>query len=280
MRMVSRHRRVAPARSATCYFLHCSLSPQPIDSLEQRHLFVPANSRRNFINFINTGFCRSYAILFLLVALLSQGATTAFCGMNAGTGITGSKHDLNMFATMGTADPQGRICFYCHVPHHAEGDTLAPGALWDETKNKYFKPYQSQTFDSVIVDPLIGPTKICLSCHDGKIASDAHPGLKSDDFGKTGVGINADLSNDHPVGLDYQAVFTTNKGYKTPDAKWQDGNGRVTIRSVLYDGKYLTCATCHDMHNGNNVADTNNTYNYFVYSRQSKSSLCLSCHDK
>jgi hypothetical protein len=53
----------------------------------------------------------------------------------------------------------------------------------------------------------------------------------------------------------------------------------------------MTCATCHDVHNKNNVpnnaanqldaahADTVQG-NYFVFAPQSGSQLCTSCHDK
>lgn len=215
-----------------------------------------------------------------MVLWISWNVAIAHCGMHAGTGIIGSKHDLNAF-NEGQKDPQGRICAYCHVPHHAEGSVLAPGALWDAiSADKTFKPYESATFDAAVPDNLIGATRICLSCHDGTIASDSHPSLRQDSFGGTGVGAQTDLSNDHPIGIDYVAVVEANSGYKSPKALWLDGNGVVTVQSVLHEGRYITCATCHDMHNKHNVSDENFTYNYFVYSRQAKSSLCLSCHDK
>ncbi|QEM66811.1 hypothetical protein FO488_00630 [Geobacter sp. FeAm09] len=179
-------------------------------------------------------------------------------------------------------DAQERICVYCHVPHHAEvGTTLTPPALWAGTQNKSFIPYVSPTFDAVIEDLVVGPTKICLSCHDGVIASDTHPNLKSDLFGGTGVGIGSNLGNDHPIGFNYLKIVQEKPNdYKPPNELWQDGNGTTTVASGLFEGKYVTCATCHDMHNTKNVSDANNSYNYFVYSRQKDSSLCRSCHRK
>lgn len=220
--------------------------------------------------------CVIYIIIFLCL-----GVTVAYCGPNAGTGVKGSKHDLNMFTLQGQ-DPQGRICVYCHVPHHAEkGTALAPPFLWAATANKSFAPYASTTFDAFIEDLTMGPTKICLSCHDGTIASDTHPNLRSDAFGGAGVGMSSDLSNDHPIGFDYLKIVQSKPDdYKSPDALWNNGNGTVTVASCLYQGKYVTCATCHDMHNIKNVADPENSYNYFIYSRQKDSSLCLSCHLK
>lgn len=198
--------------------------------------------------------------------------------MNAGTGIIGSKHDLNAFSHT-TADEQERVCVYCHVPHDAQGSTLSPTALWVTQPNRTFTPYKSETFDANVPNNLVGPTIMCLSCHDGVIASDTHPNLLVDTYGGAGVGVNYDLSNDHPIGIDYLEIVARKSHYKTPYAFWMDGDGLTTIKSVLYDGKYITCATCHDMHNKHNVSDPQNSYNYLVYSRQAKSSLCVSCHD-
>ena len=221
-------------------------------------------------------------LLFCFCLLLLQNASNAICGVNAGTGVAGSKHDLNMLAPL---DPSGKVCSYCHIPHHAEdgvGSTLAPPALMTAiASSATFKPYNSITFDAAIDNVVMGPTIICLGCHDGVFASDTHPNLKSDLFGGAGVGINNDLSNDHPIGFNYQTIVNNKPNeYRSPDALWLDGNGNVTVRSVLYQGLYITCASCHDMHNSKNVSDANNSYNYFIYSRQKKSSLCFSCHIK
>ncbi|KAB0666653.1 hypothetical protein F6V25_04335 [Oryzomonas japonica] len=207
-------------------------------------------------------------------------ATAAFCGWYAGTGVSGSKHDLNMFSS--SSDLQERVCIYCHVPHHAAGDTLASTPVWDEVKSgKVFTPYKSATFDATVVDPLVGPTRLCLSCHDGVVASDNHPNLRSDSYGGAGIAINGDLSNDHPVGFSYLEVVNNKpNAYRSPNALWLDGNGSVTVASCLYNNAIVTCVTCHDPHNKKNVSDPNNTYNYFVYSRQAHSSLCQSCHIK
>jgi hypothetical protein len=203
----------------------------------------------------------------------------AFCGLNAGTGVQGSKHDLNMMAPL---DPLGRVCIFCHIPHHAEsGTALAPPVAWESVSTRTFIPYNSFTFDAAIGNVVIGPTLMCLSCHDGIVASDTHPNLKSDAFGGAGVGISDDLRNDHPIGFDYLTIVQNKPNeYRPPNALWLDGNGSVTVSSSLHQGRFITCATCHDMHNTKNVSDSSNNYNYFIYSRQNKSSLCFSCHIK
>jgi hypothetical protein len=57
--------------------------------------------------------------------------------------------------------------------------------------------------------------------------------------------------------------------------------------------RYFTCATCHDVHNLDNVRNDASTQydagvhragamepNYFVFAPQSGSQLCISCHNK
>jgi hypothetical protein len=57
------------------------------------------------------------------------------------------------------------------------------------------------------------------------------------------------------------------------------------ISDTLYGG-YMTCASCHEVHNLNNspndpsVSNPAYTPNYFVWAREKGSALCLSCHVK
>lgn len=216
--------------------------------------------------------------LFILIVFFLLNTTAAFCGLNAGTGLRGSKHDMSIQSP----DPQGRLCIFCHIPHHAsDGTTLAPPVWAGTMQNKYFIPYNSTTLDANIEDVVMGPTLMCLTCHDGVIAGDSHPNLRADNFGGAGVGIGNDLSNDHPIGFNYLTVIENNPyDFKLPETIWLDGIGGISVINSLYQGKYMTCASCHDMHNTKNVSDAINSYNYFVYSRQNNSSLCLSCHNK
>jgi hypothetical protein len=61
--------------------------------------------------------------------------------------------------------------------------------------------------------------------------------------------------------------------------------GSRTIKSTLYNGSIMTCATCHEVHNKENAAqdaatDGSATPNYFLYAKESNSLICLSCHVK
>lgn len=230
---------------------------------------------------------------------LSLGATLVFADVNAGTGIVGSSHDMNKFSSN---DPYGRVCAFCHTPHHAipvgtDGADYLP--LWSHqlTQQNYTK-YDSSSMVADISDPLTGPTRLCMSCHDGVIAIDQHyggtgtlvapPGRTGDLFDSTGkmkkggisVGVNGDLSNDHPVGFLYDDVVAKMPNdIFSSDHVFTNNIAGKKISDCLTNG-YMTCATCHDVHNKDNVADAGNTYNYFLYSPEMGSQICLSCHNK
>jgi hypothetical protein len=60
------------------------------------------------------------------------------------------------------------------------------------------------------------------------------------------------------------------------------GTSPKKIQDTLYgaDG-YMTCASCHDVHNTVNVTPASgHTYNYFLYAQEEGSAICLSCHIK
>src|SRR6266567_1240075 len=136
---------------------------------------------------------------------LSMGATVAMAYTAAGGGIVGSKHDMNQWVANG--DPYQRVCAYCHTPHHAiKSDVLDYNPLWAHTLNESvtFSKYQSASLNASITDPLVGPSRLCMSCHDGVIAIDQHYSIDGgmvktgDNFGNIAVANGqGDLSNDH-----------------------------------------------------------------------------------
>ena len=219
-----------------------------------------------------------------LLVGLSLGATVAYAGMLAGTGIVGSKHDMNRLST---ADPYQRVCAYCHTPHHAKttGNDYLP--LWShDISNLNFQMYQSPTLNAEYEgDPLLGPSRLCMSCHDGVIAIDQHynisGGVKKtgDLYGQIAVGEGGDLTNDHPIGFQFAAVAAADAGIRTPDNAFIDNPTGMTIQDALYNDGIMTCATCHEVHNRDNVSQ-NPAYNYFLYAPEENSKICLSCHNK
>ena len=258
----------------------------------------------------------------ILTALVLTGlsAAVAYATPTAvpGAGVVNSVHDMS--AAVGAVDfgNNGRVCAFCHTPHHAVdmGSNYTP--LWSRSNSNAtttYTPYQSATFDVTLqpgfVDAAVGPTRLCMSCHDGSIAPDQHYGqagttakLTTDTFGGAGVGANMALGNDHPVGFDYAslAIGPTSGDVTTitiPESQTQknyirslgsgatalkyNGNAlNITVAERLYNGNTMTCATCHDVHNKKNKFSTPDTadFNYLVLAPQNGSALCLTCHIK
>ena len=235
--------------------------------------------------------------------LVTLTAGAAVAGMNPGTGVVGSLHDMNKIPGL-TADTQGRVCAFCHTPHHALPDpTEEQQPLWSHEYTGYIEnwtAYQSPTLDANITDPLMGPSRLCMSCHDGVVAADQHydfpgtgtPGrLGRDDWGGVAIGLrtveaaNANFGNDHPIGFSYTDAQTADVGGGLFEAEGRlfignTNNSTLTVQDVLLNGEFMTCATCHDVHNKDNATNVTGGLNYFVYAPQDNSSLCLTCHDK
>jgi len=216
---------------------------------------------------------------------LGMGATVALAGLNAGTGIVGSKHDMRRQSP----EKYDRVCAYCHTPHHAIQDATADYLpLWaHQLTTLTYQPYASPTLVANITDPIAGPSRLCMSCHDGVIAVDQHYNISGsvvktgDSFGQIAIANGTgDLTNDHPIGFNYADVAAQMaNAIKPPSSQFLGNPNGTKISDNLVNGN-MTCATCHEVHNKDNVADANNTYNYFLYAPESGSQICLSCHIK
>jgi len=157
-----------------------------------------------------------------------------------------------------------RICIFCHTPHNAT--PLSP--LWNkEIEGQSYTVYASPTLRAGPLPQPSGPTKLCLSCHDGTIAMGAVlnpaggialagggtllPGSLSD-FG-------VDLSGHHPVSFPYQSSLPSAELAPSPPA------------DLVYGAAgEVHCTTCHDPHN--------DLYGRFLLKDNRRSALCTSCH--
>jgi len=198
-----------------------------------------------------------------------------------GTGIVGSAHDFS-----GTSWAGGELCTVCHTPHNAD-QTVADAPLWNhEVTTVSFTPYSGYELDATVGDPG-GVSKLCLSCHDGTTALDSFGGatgtatmLNTDSLGEGenvnhAIGRNADLSDDHPVSFTYDtALATTDGGLNDPATTEWNGAGSGTIADEMLFGGKVECASCHDVHNKDSVAD------HFLVKDIAGGALCLTCHDK
>ncbi len=217
--------------------------------------------------------------------------------------IMGSKHDLSMNNYYGTYGNETQVCVFCHTPHASNPD-LSNGAIWNRsiTDTSQFILYSGANGEpnhpsmlclschdgvSNIGDPsavagaqmhqLInepgsglatgdgGPN--CKACHKAMFGIGG--GLPSDTVMNMFPGrwwtIGPDLSNDHPVSIDYsasQSNFPTE--FKPKSAVLAEG-------FVLPDGN-VECVTCHDPHNPNN--------GLFLRKSNINSAVCKTCHIK
>jgi len=221
------------------------------------------------------------------------------CGVSVSyAAVAGSPHDLSAGSALRNTDTtiNGQTCIFCHTPHG--GATRAP--LWNRAQQPggtTYTKYSSSTMDAPqptdaeIIGSVSGA---CLSCHDGTVAVDnllnvngtAHSpsisftvqGTAKATYGNNGTGTNnimtggipflgTDLSNDHPITIDYSAAGT---GLRA-EASCAVTNGGITL--PLYGTNCnVECGSCHNPHD-----NTNGTF--LRYSNQN-SQLCTTCHLK
>ena len=232
-------------------------------------------------------------------------AGTALAGIPAGTGVNGSLHDMTLVVP-GTADSMGRVCVYCHTPHHAvvtDGSANLP--LWNHalTPDDQFTAYTWATpnnsndgaFD--IVDPLAGPSRLCMSCHDGSIAVDEHGsafasagsgravgsaglignlGSTADGMGR--ANLTKDLSNTHPIGFDYNEIAAF-RNSKSSNGSATAGDATEIVPSTFgYATEYAVSNTAGEYNTvtrnngGSNKTIADNLYGGNIMT-------CATCHE-
>jgi hypothetical protein len=266
---------------------------------------------------------KKLATLLAIAALTALGASAVIAGQAPTTGVNGSMHDITYLGGTGYGgyqqDDFQRVCIFCHTPHNAQPQGDVPAPLWNHAESTVdLAPYTWAapanlpiTFD---VDPLIGPSRLCMGCHDGITAVDKHgpdvgtaagtaaykalPGTAMSSPGRA----ITDLTVTHPIGFLYSEAQAVRPGelvdpleefidnvpdgpdVDTTDRALWGGTGKV-INDTLYGG-YMTCASCHEVHNTKNSPNNPSvntpgfTPNYFVWAREKNSALCLSCHIK
>jgi len=185
-------------------------------------------------------------MIYLLVAAM---------GLPALAGMKGNPHDLSASIT-------SDACRFCHTPHGALPKT--PG--WSQKlSSAVYKIYQSSSLEAKIGQPT-GPSKLCLSCHDGTVAM-TH--IKGE--GPTGIyitpgraNLGTDLSDDHPISFVYSNSLSV-----------EDSQIRLvsTLPKEIKLDRHgeIQCTTCHDPHD--------NQYGNFMVMSNLRSAMCTSCHD-
>jgi len=204
-------------------------------------------------------------ILAILTTFVFLGfSTVAFAA------ITGSPHDFSSGATWNST---GEICVPCHTPHHAMS-TEAP--LWNHEESvatyTMYDNTVSSTFDATPETEPDGPSKLCLSCHDGTVGlGNFGPNTGNTDYVTGTALLDTDLRDDHPVSFTYDDTLATTDGELYDPTTQISGLGGTIAEDMLFAGK-VQCASCHDPHDNIN---TN-----FLLKSNASSLLCLTCHNK
>ena len=204
-----------------------------------------------------------------LVSLSAQSVVAADGFVSGGDSVVGSPHDLSARGPgRARAIDETRVCVFCHTPHNAAPQT----PLWNRhDPPRHYRIYQSSTLDARVDQPS-GPSKMCLSCHDGSLALGAvlsrpvtHPILTTPRTIPPGpTDLTNDLSDDHPIGFRYDRALASADGQiRTPEL----------ISRELPLGRHgeVHCTTCHDPHN--------NSQGNFLRMTDRYTAICVTCHD-
>ncbi|MEY4751599.1 MAG: hypothetical protein RIQ60_3813 [Pseudomonadota bacterium] len=285
-----------------------------------------------------------------LALLLGAAGGVLYSSGSSAAGIADTKHNLGSGAGLAGRNQvtdTAEICVFCHTPHG--GNTDAPAPLWNKRLGANGAPAGGGTYTTYAslntpsldgqVAPVGSISMACLSCHDGTQAMDNiinAPG--SGGFDTTGGGndgrtyswagstvnaagalssgvalIGTDLSNDHPIGIQYCGGGLTGSGttvsgtcrdsdFKAPQTQtingnqifWVDTGGAGKQRTdlplyvrpgeTLATGPLVECASCHDPHVSSGQtgpAGTGQTSGEtFLRISNASSAVCTSCHVK
>ena len=177
--------------------------------------------------------------------------------------IVNTPHNLNNYP--GVTIPGNQICLPCHTPHNAllSGDE---NVLWNHAETgETFTMYKSTANQPE------GPSKMCLSCHDGVTAIDSYGGTSGTTVITGAKALGTDLSNDHPIGIEYPTSMPSD--YNDPATFAPGLNGGPGVKLVdINSVNRVECVSCHQVHN--------NGLGSFLRVPLQESYICLQCHIK
>jgi predicted CXXCH cytochrome family protein len=206
----------------------------------------------------------AFALAVFVLLLLALGLASPV-EAQAPLDIADTRHNLSVSGPgQIRALTETRICIFCHTPHNAT--PLSP--LWNkELEPQAYTVYESPTLRAGQLPQPSGPTKLCLSCHDGTIAMGAvlNPagGITMAGGGTLPLGslsnFGLDLSGHHPVSFPYHSALPNSELAPSPPP------------DLVYGGAdEVHCITCHDPHK--------DLYGKFLVKDNRYSALCITCH--
>lgn len=219
----------------------------------------------------------------LILLLLSPFLTSSPADYVPGTGIASSPHDFSGFQA---GNAQTGACTFCHTPHRSSKTKL----LWNHTLPNTAYTWSDYTVTGggtplpTIQSNWEGPTKFCLSCHDGSVAigdigwfnGRSWTGASALSATKVTIGVPNPFSisqfvfsmiGNHPVAAPYpyQGVrntyngVTTGSGVKLSDFNpdptslgirlFKNPAGQQVLAGPSAGITGMECTSCHGVHN-------------------------------
>jgi predicted CXXCH cytochrome family protein len=130
-----------------------------------------------------------------------------------------------------------------------------------------------------------GPSRMCLSCHDGVSAVNEFGGkyqgpagtpstlYSGFTFAPAGNGAtNGGLNNMHPISFVYDQTLATNDGSLYNPVSHNTSMGGTIQSDLLDQNNKVQCPSCHEVHDP--------TITPFLRINNAGSALCLTCHAK
>ncbi len=185
--------------------------------------------------------------------------------------------------------PGGQVCVACHAPHKVPSSPL----LWNHFLSDLsysWSDWTRTTGDTALptnIKTWSGPTKLCLSCHDGtvEIGKIHVPATTFDSTKITGSALIApsgDLKGTHPVAVPYPYNTTQNtyNGITTGSLVTVSEYVALPSHVRIYadpsapapNNKGIECSSCHDPHD--------DTLGDYLRDAIAGSAICLDCHRK
>lgn len=194
--------------------------------------------------------------------------------------VVGSRHDLSVSggaASRATAETQP--CVFCHTPHNAKParqlwNHAASAATYTTYGSSSFQSGTSagtfNTFSGTSAPQPSGSAKLCLSCHDGTIATNATIAngtiaMGGSTFVPATANLGTNLSNDHPVSFARNAANNQVVDPPSSDAVRLEAGTR-----------YVQCVACHDPHSER----IDPTVGKFLVKINRGSAMCVTCHKR
>jgi hypothetical protein len=220
----------------------------------------------------------SYLLVCLLVLGFAMAVTAA---------VKNTPHDIAYWKNNAVPDTR-QVCVNCHSPH-ATG-TSSPELIWNRNRVATAPTnfYSSATFDmGPANNTLLAPrTTLCLTCHDGQASTLVNypgSGNTSNNIYHLGNELanrpsnimnSAELTDDHPVAFVYDPS-ADQQGNNFPSITNGKINNKYPVYTVGTTENTFQCATCHDVHNADDVA---NDGILFTRGNMQSSQMCSECH--